>query len=433
MYPKLKKNFFLKIKPDKFELCNPNILPFANLSINETAFDIFSLCDGNTDVDHIVKSLLLKYKISHKELKIKVDDFLANALQKDITVFDEKASIIPYDFIKGSNKIYYPDIISWEITDYCPLNCLHCYLDKKNSKFIALNEIDKILSIIPKCGLRSIQITGGEPLLHPNLGYILNKLSDLKIPVILLTSGFKYNFKTFEILNIFKKTTNSSVRVSLDGNQKIHNDIRKNPQAFENTIDFIKMLNKQNIPCQVAITAINQSPSDIENLVELLKSLGVYYVEIGLLVNEGNASKNKLPSQYNNKKISELLFYLDKKYSDDNFKIKTVVKNKDYTCGAGLQLIHITTNLDIKPCPVMDFKLGNINLNSFDDIMKKSTELFSKIKIPNNSTCCGCAFEDDCNGCIAQALNKHKRLLKNCSWFESQKNYIFKTRGRYVL
>ena len=426
MYPQFKENFFLKIKLDKFELCNPDILPSANLIINQTAFDIFSLCNGSMDVDDIIKKLLTKYEISYKELKDKVDNFLYDALQKNIIVFRDNPSIKTCNFIKGSNKVYYPDIISWEITDYCPLDCKHCYLDKKNSKFISLNQIDKILSIISECGLRSIQITGGDPLLHPNLEYILNKILNFKIPIILLTSGFKYDFRTFKILKVLKEVKNSAVRVSLDGNKKIHNDIRKNSKAFENTINFIKNLKKYNIPCQVAVTAIDQNLNDFENLVELVKSLGVYYVEIGLLINKGNANKNKLKSQYDNKKISEFLFYLDKKYSDDNFKIKTAIKNENYACGAGYQIIHITSGLDVKPCPVMDLNLGNINVNSFEDIMKKSNELLSKIKIPDHSTCAGCKFENECSGCIAQALSKHKKLLENCEWYESQK-IVFKS------
>ena len=66
------------------------------------------------------------------------------------------------------------------------------------------------------------------------------------------------------------------------------------------------------------IKAINQSEDELESLVSLVKSLGAYYMEIGLLVEEGNADKNKLTTTYNGNNLSAILNRLNEKYTDSN-------------------------------------------------------------------------------------------------------------------
>ncbi len=421
MFPKLQNGFFLKIKPNKYELCNPIKLPDSNLNINATAFDIFSLCNGKNNINDIIGALFNKYNETEKNLENYVLSFLKESEKNGLLTYSEKISFDSQNYIKGHSEIYYPDVISWEITNFCPLNCVHCYLKEKNNKSLGIEEIDKIIKIISTCGIRMIQVTGGDPLTHPNLEYILKKLMDMKIPVVLLTSGVKYNEETLKVLSILKTVPNSAVRVSLDGTEQNHNIIRKNPNAFINTVTFIKKLREIGVPCQVATTAMSQNEAELESLVAFTKSLGVYYMEIGQLINEGNADKNNLNPIHNGKSLSVVLNKLSEKYSDNTFQIKKYFERPEGVvkkCGAGTQIIYISSDLDIKPCPVMSLKLGNLREESFEKIMTKSGNLFDKIISPDTSVCSGCKFESDCNGCSAQAISKNKFLKKKCEWYE---------------
>lgn len=245
----------MKIKPDRYELCSPTKIPYGNLVINLTAFDILSLCNGQNNINEIVNILFDKYDKSKEEIENDVRSFLEGCTKGRIISYSTKVTCNNKNYINGDSQVYYPDVISWEITSFCPLNCVHCYLKEKNKNALNMEEINKILEIISKCGIRMIQITGGDPLTHPHLEYILKSLTDMKIPITLLTSGAKYTEKIFKSLSILKANTNSAVRVSLDGIGTYHNFIRKNSTAFANTVNFIRRLKKMNIPCQVAATA----------------------------------------------------------------------------------------------------------------------------------------------------------------------------------
>lgn len=426
MYPRLKIGFFLKIKPNKFELCNPTKLPNGNLNINTTAFDIFSLCNGENSINEIVNNLSDKYYESKENLEKYVLDFLDNSVKNNLLDYLKVPSFNSQDYIKGNNQIYYPDVISWEITNFCPLNCMHCYLKEKTTKALNIEEINKVIDIIAKSGIRMIQITGGDPLTHPNLEYILKKLTDMKITIILLTSGVQYTEKILKVLSILKSVPNSAVRVSLDGNESYHNAVRRNSNAFTNTVNFIKKLRAIEVPCQISTTAIKQSEYELEELASFVKSLGVYYMEIGQLISEGNAYKNNLKSAYNSENLYTVLNRLNEKYADNSFQIKRFFKNPDEIkkCGAGTQVIYISSNLDIKPCPAINLKLGNLYEETFEKIMIKSTNLFSNIITPNIKICHGCKFESDCKSCTAQALSKNKSLVKKCEWYKKYNNYF---------
>lgn len=103
----------------------------ASLKINESAYNILSHCDGNNSIDDIISALCEKYSSSEEEVRNNVEPFLKQLISLDLIEFLESPNFI--NIKRGSSKIYFPDVIIWEITDFCPLDCKHCYLESKNN------------------------------------------------------------------------------------------------------------------------------------------------------------------------------------------------------------------------------------------------------------------------------------------------------------
>lgn len=59
--------------------------------------------------------------------------------------------------------------LSFEITRRCNLNCRWCAKGEPQNIDITKEIIDKTLDEISDCKLHLIQITGGEPLLNPDM------------------------------------------------------------------------------------------------------------------------------------------------------------------------------------------------------------------------------------------------------------------------
>lgn len=424
MYLKLSEKSFLKKRPDAF-LFFPYKNGFRNsVKINETAFDILSLCNGNHTFDNIVKHLKNKYKENEQVIKKYINDFLTPFISSGIIEIFNHCQNSKTEIIKGNRNFFYPDIIIWEITDFCPLNCKHCYLTKKNNNVFSKNDIKKVLKIIDESGVYQVQLTGGEALSHPNFDYIVDELIKRGIIINISTSGFIFNNMILNTLKKLKSISGSFVRVSLDGSKTTHNYIRQNEGAYKKVLNFIKTLKNHKIPYQISTVIVNQTKDELEQLTLLAKKNEAYLIEFGILTVQGNAKKNNLRSFFEKKELIEFLKILSNKFSDDNFTVKVPIEKEIIkNCGAGYQLIVIRANKNISICPTAEFNIGNIDNCSIEKIMLTCGKQFCDISAPNKILCKDCKNQMDCFGCIARALVL-KNTVKKCEWFESQYKYL---------
>ena len=84
---------------------------------------------------------------------------------------------------------------SWlEITRRCDLNCSYCYQTSDSSSDKTLFQIEKeLITILRLRKTDTILISGGEPLLHPELERIVNMVSAHHVKPVLLTNGNSLN------------------------------------------------------------------------------------------------------------------------------------------------------------------------------------------------------------------------------------------------
>jgi len=89
--------------------------------------------------------------------------------------------------------------ISWNLTKRCNLNCDHCYLDANFRGGFRTDElntdeckrvIDQIAEVNPNAFLI---LTGGEPLLRPDIYELIRYAADKKFMVVLGTNGTLIN------------------------------------------------------------------------------------------------------------------------------------------------------------------------------------------------------------------------------------------------
>ena len=174
MFLKLTENSYIKYKPSVYiySLYKDGIRD--QLIINETACSILELCNGTNTLDNIISILKKKYNDTEENVKKNVIEFLQPFMSNELVQEIESKDF--YNTIKGNKDIVYPDTLVWELTDYCPLDCRHCYLSKKNHNMFSKDEIDNILDSIDEMGIYQVQLTGGEVLTHLHIEYIIHQL-----------------------------------------------------------------------------------------------------------------------------------------------------------------------------------------------------------------------------------------------------------------
>lgn len=143
-----------------------------------------------------------------------------------------------------------PHII-WHITDLCRLKCPYCFATKTNKSF-PLSQIEEYIELFQKLGVQKIDISGGEPLLYPNLSILLKKLNDSGFNVTITTStiGLVSN-KNWLSLNAHHF---SRIIVSLDAPNSKHDQICGMQGCFESILQFIGAVDKKHIRINTVVT-----------------------------------------------------------------------------------------------------------------------------------------------------------------------------------
>ena len=96
----------------------------------------------------------------------------------------------------GESQIYqlYPnrfvDSVFWSITGKCNYKCRHCYLDAPEA-FMGEMTHEEALTLIDQmeeCGVLSVDLSGGEPLVRPDFWSLVDRLLDKVIGIGVLYS-----------------------------------------------------------------------------------------------------------------------------------------------------------------------------------------------------------------------------------------------------
>jgi len=140
-------------------------------------------------------------------------------------------------------------IITWEATRRCNLNCVHCgspsedvILEQELSIEEVIEAFEQIASDFDMSQFRHINITGGEPFVRKDLIDILKAIS--KYPfyrnIDIQTNGV-FIAEHPEILDELKKYGVTGIGVSIDGFETTHDNFRRKKGAFVKAVKAAKL------------------------------------------------------------------------------------------------------------------------------------------------------------------------------------------------
>ncbi len=382
--------------------------------INESAYIILlGFAKGLKEKD-IVSTLQQKYRFD-LSIEDKMNSFV-NKLKSWNLLVDKKD--IYYPTIIENSDIVVPKYCIIEISSNCLLNCSHCYLGKKQNSFVNTVRIIELIKELSILGIDSIQLTGGEPFLHPDFEKIINILIEKNIKTIITTSGYIPETYEKRLLLLQKLKNSSFIQVSIDGLEDTHNRIRGKNDSYQKTVNFIDRMIANNLEVQIATVVQRKNFSEMESLVKKFKLMGVRGIRFTGLMEAGFGKKEEI---IDNGKITEVAKELGKKYADASFSIISseesinVLENrKTPNCGCGSELFTIDTELNLYNCVMYRKPVANLTQCSFSDVLKKISINNFSIKAPNNVDCLGCEKQKKCFGCITLGRIEHDKTP--CIW-----------------
>ncbi|MCB5954400.1 radical SAM protein [Enterococcus sp. CWB-B31] len=282
-----------------------------------------------------------------------------------------------------------PQMVNWNYSYKCNLNCKHCYSRTRNEKEATIEEKYKIADNIIKNDVFWVNLGGGEPIILNETVEMIKYLTDNDIYVSLSSNGtFIKEKKAYELY----KANLSGGSISLDHSiREEHNRIRGFNSSYDDAITAMKLLISFGIDVIISTTMTSENYEVLEDIIKIGVDLGCRGISLKRLKMAGNALINPelelKPEQvailYKN------IFLWKEKYNEFDIILNygtDLIKNLDGGCPCGRTAVAITSNGTILPCVYNEsIPLGNA---IHDDL----SELWNNEKLTNlrnNFKCLG--------------------------------------------
>lgn len=156
-----------------------------------------------------------------------------------------------------------------KIVEACNSRCVTCDIWKKNNnREMSLKTYQKVIKELKKVGLRSVGLTGGEPLLNTNLVEICKFTKKEGLNLSISTNGLLLNRKIEEIAKYV-----DNLSVSLDGIGKTNDNIRGIKGYFKLVTSSIEKIREKypKIKISISTTITNTNFDEIEEILKWCK------------------------------------------------------------------------------------------------------------------------------------------------------------------
>lgn len=364
--------------------------------------------------------------------KIKNEDFLyipekkvlLNLNNKEYFYLDNDSS-----FGKRKKNVFKIYLI---ITEKCNMRCKYCYKIYKNNE-MSFRTADEIIHFLFKNLKKNninyeIRFFGGEPLLKFDIVKFITKEIRKYNQDVLFKLSTNGTLLSKNVINFLKKY-NFLIKISLDGNNIIHNSSRKfingtgsYEHILKNISYLLKNYNKSKIYAGVTFTTRYLS---FEDIISSIIEMGITNIKFQFAID-----KNLVPNNHIMKMIKDNIYQLAEYYLYLLLKKKLLVyllpfigiikqihyrKQRKFGCGALISEISINHDGDIYPCnrfiKSKNFIIGDvvkgIKENIYINLLNK------KFHISNFSDCSNCWLKNLCGGyCKYSNLYYNNNIFK---------------------
>lgn len=327
-----------------------------------------------------------------------------------------------------------PHVIAWNLTRRCNLECAHCYIAAgpraaaggELGTTACLSIVDEILAVNPA---PLLILSGGEPLLRPDLETIAAYASGRGATVVVGTNG---TLLTGARIAALKAAGVTGVAVSVDSLEaRRHDAFRHGHGAFEATAAAVERLRQARLDFIVQAAVHRGNRGELAALVGWAAERGATSFNAYFLVATGRGARltDLAPAEYEDALV-ELVAHHRRLMGRMMVRAKCAPQfmrlvhqlapgspllDYETRCPCGTQYCRITPAGELTPCPYNPTVAGDLRVQSFGEVWREAP-LFAALRgaVPGSprsapgpalSGKCGrCEYRAVCGGCRARAL-----------------------------
>jgi radical SAM protein with 4Fe4S-binding SPASM domain len=262
-----------------------------------------------------------------------------------------------------------------------------------------------------------IHLTGGEPLLKPELFPLLNDLDQQSMveELGIITNGFPIDREVIRKLSDFSKL--KKIKISLDGGDAETNDSIRQKGTFDKVMQNLPLIKeKERFEILFMFTAMKKNFRSLPSLFQLCQDLGVngLIIERFIPLGRGREVMGEVLSKEEWKEMIGMFLDFFSNEGEEHsfppyqaFQISFSGEEPELLgapCVIGVDGLCIMPEGSVFPCRRFPISIGNLLDESLKQIWGKS-ELLEQLRRKENlkGKCGGCKIEE-CRGCRSLAL-----------------------------
>lgn len=328
-------------------------------------------------------------------------------------------------------------VVIWNLVRRCNLTCKHCYSISADKDFPGELNTEQVFSTMDDLKQFKVPVlilSGGEPLLRPDIYDISHRAKEMGFYVGLSTNG---TLITEDNIKQIADVGYDYVGISIDGMEKTHDLFRQRQGAFKESMHGIDLCKDNGIKVGMRFTLTQDTVAELPDILNLMEERDIDKFYLSHLNYAGRGNKNRKDDVFhkitrsamdllfdtcwdniqrgkerefvtgNNDADGVFLMQWAKKnipeiYQQKEDELRTRLENWGGN-SSGVNISNIDNLGNVHPDTFWwDYNLGNVKERAFSEIWQDTSDPlmagFKQAQRPLKGRCAACKHKSICGG-----------------------------------
>ena len=184
-------------------------------------------------------------------------------------------------------------VVIWNLIRRCNLKCKHCYSISGDVDFpgeLNTEQVFEVMDDLKSFGVPVLILSGGEPLLRPDIFQISRRAKDMGFYVGLSSNGTLIDDDNIQKIAAIGY---DYVGISLDGLRETHDIFRQRENAFDEALNGLRLCRKHGIKAGMRFTVTMDNAHELKHMLDLAEAEQIDKFYLSHLVYAGRGNKNR--------------------------------------------------------------------------------------------------------------------------------------------
>ena len=189
-------------------------------------------------------------------------------------------------------------VVIWNLIRRCNLTCKHCYSISADTDFpneLSTAQVFEVMDDLKQFGVPVLILSGGEPLLRPDIFDIAHRAKAMGFYTALSTNGTLIDDSNIQKI---ADVGFDYLGISIDGIRETHDKFRRKEGAFDASMAALRRCHDLGIKVGLRFTMTQDNAAELPQLLQLMDDEGIDKFYFSHLNYAGRGNKNRKDSTH---------------------------------------------------------------------------------------------------------------------------------------